>query len=308
MKVQQIKLTACDGQKFEATYTKAHKQSLGTVQILHGMAEHQGRYKELRNYLNSEGYHVISHDHRGHGNRIKSGKIGHFADSLGWDLVIDDAMRVGKKSLSLDPGPIYLLGHSMGSFFAQKIITLEEIKYQGYILTGTDYLPSNLYKLLSWIPKAECLRLGTLSKSSLIQALTFKRFNRKFRPATNDFAWISANPENIKNYLSDTRCGFSLSAGAWYDLLTGLASIYRGRPRKLKSRTPVLIYNGEHDQISTPTQLEWMRQKLQSIGCSVTLKIVPKGRHEVLQEKDRKQTFLSIFKWMNRIGQKGPKN
>ncbi len=43
----------------------------GVVIISHGMSEHMGRYGWLINKLNNDGYHVIGHDHRGHGKWIK---------------------------------------------------------------------------------------------------------------------------------------------------------------------------------------------------------------------------------------------
>ena len=66
----------------------------GIVHICHGMAEHIGRYKWLINKLNNDGYHVISIDHRGHGNRIKNNLMGYFSDKDGWDLVIEDQINL----------------------------------------------------------------------------------------------------------------------------------------------------------------------------------------------------------------------
>ena len=56
-------------------------QPKGIVHICHGKAEHIGRYKWLTSKLNNDGYHVISIDHRGHGNRRPAASIhGRFAD------------------------------------------------------------------------------------------------------------------------------------------------------------------------------------------------------------------------------------
>ena len=42
------------------------------VQIVHGLAEHAGRYARLAQELNAAGYAVYANDHRGHGRTAKS--------------------------------------------------------------------------------------------------------------------------------------------------------------------------------------------------------------------------------------------
>lgn len=39
----------------------------GVVQIVHGIAEHMGRYDHFARYLNAHGYVVCGEDHLGHG-------------------------------------------------------------------------------------------------------------------------------------------------------------------------------------------------------------------------------------------------
>ena len=81
----------------------------GTVIIVHGIAEHSGRYLDLANRLNSEGYDVLRYDHLGHGKSSgKRGKIKSFMDHLNVlrNLVLEQKMRNDNK--------IFLLGHSMG--------------------------------------------------------------------------------------------------------------------------------------------------------------------------------------------------
>ena len=42
-------------------------QIRGVVQIVHGIAEHMGRYDHFARYLNAHGYVVCGEDHLGHG-------------------------------------------------------------------------------------------------------------------------------------------------------------------------------------------------------------------------------------------------
>ena len=75
-----------------AYYSKNSKKS---VLINHGMAEHQQRYKDFINFLNSNDINVFIYDHRGHGNRITAlDPLGVFGKENGWSLVVNDLIKV----------------------------------------------------------------------------------------------------------------------------------------------------------------------------------------------------------------------
>ena len=99
---------------------------VGHLHILHGMAEHSGRYIEFAQELVKNGYIVSSHDHRGHGRTaLLNGTRGHFSDEGGFNRVVEDALEVisyfRKDDSSLK---LILFGHSMGSFIARRFIQL----------------------------------------------------------------------------------------------------------------------------------------------------------------------------------------
>ena len=60
-------LTTGDGLRLHLQHWPAPGPAHGTVQIVHGLGEHIGRYEALAAALNAEGWHVAGHDHRGHG-------------------------------------------------------------------------------------------------------------------------------------------------------------------------------------------------------------------------------------------------
>ena len=89
----------------------------GIIHISHGKGEYIGRYSWLIKKLNSDGYHVISQDHRGHGKWIKNGHPkGIFANFNGWEVITQDLNdlinNTNKKYPDLNQ---YLFTHSMGS-------------------------------------------------------------------------------------------------------------------------------------------------------------------------------------------------
>lgn len=89
----------------------------GTVLIVHGLGEHVGRYAALAARLNAWGWQVLGFDHRGHGrSQGPRGGLAH-ADDLLRDLALAlDAARAA------GPGPLVLLGHSLGGLVAARFV------------------------------------------------------------------------------------------------------------------------------------------------------------------------------------------
>ena len=89
----------------------------GTVVIVHGLGEHIGRYAHVAQRLNAEGFSVLGHDQRGHGaSEGPRGALGQADDFLvDLALVIDTAR-------SRHPGPLVLLGHSLGGLIASRFV------------------------------------------------------------------------------------------------------------------------------------------------------------------------------------------
>lgn len=112
------------------------------VILVHGVAEHLGRYQYLKEKLNSFGYGVYRFDIRGHGkSEGERGDLNDFND------YIEDASVIVKLAKKNNPSvPIIMLGHSMGGF----ITAAYGVKYpdtlNGQILSGaaTNKLPLSL--------------------------------------------------------------------------------------------------------------------------------------------------------------------
>ena len=64
------------------------------IQIVHGVAEHMGRYEEVSQFLAAHGFLVCGEDHLGHGKTVEDGSYGFFAPKGGWDLVVRDVRRL----------------------------------------------------------------------------------------------------------------------------------------------------------------------------------------------------------------------
>lgn len=92
----------------------------GVVQITHGMAEHSNRYGRFAVELCKNGYAVFICDLLGHGNSVSDdSELGYFGEN-GVESLVDDMKQLNDIARREYPGlPVYLFGHSMGSFLSR---------------------------------------------------------------------------------------------------------------------------------------------------------------------------------------------
>ena len=83
---------------------------VGIFFIHHGMAEHINRYNFVAEFLNRNGFHVVGHDHLGHGGNKENGE-GIFSAQSGWEKVINEATEISNYFCKLFPNlPTFILG------------------------------------------------------------------------------------------------------------------------------------------------------------------------------------------------------
>lgn len=112
---------------------EAGRHLKGIVLIVHGGAEHSGRYVRFGKVLNENGFVVYAHDQRGHGQTAANPAIIHINEG-GFEGMVDDIDRLYKIAASEHPGlPIFLFAHSMGTIICRKYLQ----KYSGRGLKGT---------------------------------------------------------------------------------------------------------------------------------------------------------------------------
>jgi len=87
----------------------------GTVLIVHGLGEHAGRYAHVMAHLAAQGWASLAFDQRGHG-RAPGPRGGIPAPHS----LLDDLGRVLAHARATLPGPLVLLGHSLGGLIAAR--------------------------------------------------------------------------------------------------------------------------------------------------------------------------------------------
>jgi alpha-beta hydrolase superfamily lysophospholipase len=112
-------MTSADGARLHLQWWPLAQaaDARGTVLIVHGLGEHIGRHGHVARKLNSWGWQVVGHDQRGHG-RSDGARGALPADDT---LLLDLALLIDQARATW-PGPLVLLGHSMGGLVAARFV------------------------------------------------------------------------------------------------------------------------------------------------------------------------------------------
>ena len=271
------------------------------VMLSHGMAEHSGRYDRLGSALTDAVFALYAHDQRGHGRTAEHGVIGHYADRDGWNKVVGDLASLQASIAQHHPGaPVFLLGHSMGSYIAQAYLMHHSASLQGAVLSGSNFQPASLYRTAAVVARLERWRQGSTGRSALIEFLSFGSFNHKFKPVRTSFDWLSRDPAEVDKYVNDPLCGFRCTNQFWLDMLGGLQQISKpSNLAQIDQRLPILIIGGECDPVSEGKRLKDLADALtHSDHPFVTLKVYNQARHEILNETNHDEVTRDLLAWL----------
>ncbi|WAJ39209.1 lysophospholipase [Pseudomonas sp. GOM7] len=274
------------------------------VMLAHGMAEHSLRYARLAERLVSAGFDLYAHDQRGHGRSAEQGTLGHYADEDGWHKVVEDLATLNHHIRQQHPQvPIFLLGHSMGSYIGMAYLLGHSCSLQGAVLSGSNYQPVALYKAARLIARFERWRLGPKGRSKVIDFLSFGSFNKAFKPNRTAFDWLSRDAQEVDKYVTDPLCGFVCTTQLWCDLLEGLQQITPvDNLAQIDADLPLLVIGGSRDPVSDGQRLQHLAEALNAAGVrDVQLKIYPEARHELFNELNRDEVSEHLVAWLEQV-------
>ncbi len=272
------------------------------VQIVHGIAEHIGRYDEFAVFLAARNFLVVAGDLMGHGKSVGDGEAPGFFPS-GWLGAVDDEMALlGRVREELPNTPRFLLGHSMGSFLSRTLLyRYPDAGLRGVILSGTGWQNGLALRLGQRLCARETRRFGERGVSDTLQNVVFGRYNRRFRPNRTEHDWICSDPAVVDAYCADPLCGFPATVGLARDLLGGIAMNQRKENlQKMPKELPVLFFSGARDPVGDMGKgVERTARAFREAGMrNVSVRLYPEGRHEMLNEKNREEVFEDVLAWL----------
>ncbi len=275
------------------------------IQISHGMAEHAQRYERFAKELANAGFAVYANDHRGHGKTaIREEDIGYLADERGWEKTVDDMHALTRIIKKDNPDvPVFLLGHSMGSFLSRNYAQLYGNDISGLILSGTSGGLGIGGRLGRFIARREAKKYGRRAKSLRMKKLLNDRLNGSFQPARTDFDWLSRDPQEVDRYIDDAHCGEALTNGFYCDMLEGMYSATDpARSEKIPDNLPIYLISGTDDPVGQKSRgvLKAYRSLVKAGLKDVSYKLYEGARHEILNEINRDEVYQDILAWINK--------
>lgn len=273
------------------------------VQIAHGMAETAARYERFAKALTEAGYIVYANDHRGHGRTAKNLTDLGYMGKDGFNWAVKDLYQLTQIIKEENPGlPIFLLGHSMGSYLTQQYIYRYGSGLKGAILSGTSGKKGFILTMGIVLAKLIMLFKGAQSVSPLLIAMSFGSYNDQFKPNRTNFDWLSRDNAEVDKYISDPYCGTQFSAGFFYDLFRGMKDIHRiQNQQKISKNLPLYLFSGNMDPVGNYTKsVVQLIRTYQTLKLSdVSYRFYSSGRHEMLNEINRDEVTQDIIDWLN---------
>ena len=304
--MQEIYYPSHDGKTtIHACIWQCEGEPKAVLQIIHGMAEYAARYAPLAEFLTKRGFIVCAEDHLGHGKSVVSeNDLGYFAAKNGWQTVLADIRGLTEIVKPKYEGvPYFVMGHSMGSFFCRKYISLYGGELAGAIVMGTGFKGSGTTGGAKFITKLIALFKGWRYRSKFIDNTAFGAYNKRFEKRTR-FDWLSANPDNVDAYIADPLCGVPFTCNAFYGLFSIISqacktSVIKAVPDKL----PVFVVAGADDPVGDYGKgVEKFTDKLLKYGKNASLTLYRGCRHEIVNDICAPQLFEDLAQFIEENG------
>ena len=277
-----------------AYYWDDVKEPKAVIQIIHGMQEHAKRYDEFAKVLNKAGFIVFASDLRGHGEtagRVED--LGHTNGDIFKEIVSDQVIITEKLKKDYDL-PVYIFGHSYGSFITQRYIQVCNLS-QKAIICGSAHTKNLLMGAANVIAHLTGFFKGNHTTAKLIEKMSFGGYAKGFE----DGNWLTTDTAVFEAYKADPYCGTPFPACFYKSMFKNLVRNYRD----LKLITPeqkVLLIAGKLDPVgSNGKSVEKLYNTYKKHKVNVDMILYDDERHEIINGLKKEQVWNDIIDFYN---------
>jgi acylglycerol lipase len=241
--------------------------------IVHGLAEHSGRYINVVNHFVPLGYAVYGVDLIGHGKsggaRVYVERFEDYTDTLKtyFDMVRDWQPKK----------PIFLVGHSVGGLIGPSYLLEHQAELSGAVISAPlVQVPDNISPPVVFVSKV----LSTLMP--------------KFGLMRVEADGVSQDPEVVQAYINDPLVYRGKTTARLSAEL--LKAMQRVTAEAARITLPILILQGSADKLVAP---DGARMLYASVSSSdKTLHVYDGCYHEVFNEPERDQVLGDVEAWL----------
>lgn len=246
------------------------------VQMVHGMSEHIGRYRNVARALNAAGYTAFGHDHMGHGK--SDGPRGVLPDFGIWLQDLDRVRSLAPELTGIATPPAWV-GHSMGGLILIRYLQ-ERSSHAPVAVISAPWLGTAvkvprtkwiLAKILWWLSPDQVIR--------------------------NDYdvSLLTHDPDEQRLYEEDPLIHHVMSAGLFFRVEAEQAKALAGG---LPDGLPVLILIPGDDGVTDATVSGPWAERL---GPGAKVVRLPGVRHEPFNDVKRNEILDRLVEWMDAL-------
>ncbi|MCS4484640.1 lysophospholipase [Gleimia sp. 6138-11-ORH1] len=257
---------------------KTKQEPLADILLLHGLAEHQGRYSQVIRWFNEAGFDVYTYDQLAHGTSLV--RKGQPVEKCVVDIktLIGDHFRArGKVAKVSRTQKLFLFGHSMGGLITAVSGLLRPEGIMGVVLSG---------------PAVDSL----IPRSVTAAALRLARKYPAMPTVEMDPTEVALLPEVIAAYQSDP-----LNYVGPVPLLTAATLTnwsYFVHDNAGKWSLPLLVMHGEFDKVVSPSGSAHLVKQAQAAGVEAEYRVVLGEKHEIFNGPQAPQLLANTVTWL----------
>lgn len=264
---------AADGRRLYEQRWLPEGEAKAHVAIVHGYAEHSGRYAYTGEALARRGYAVHALDLRGHG---RSDGDRAYVRSFN-EYLLDVRAFLARVSGRAGDRPVFLLGHSMGGAIAALTLTVEHPALRGALLSGAAISSEGTPRIV----RAIIALLGRIAPR--LPLIKLKASD------------VSRDPDVVERYENDPLVYRGrVRAGLAAAMSRAVRRIERAAP---SITLPLLIMHGTADALAKPDGSIALHGRAGS--ADKTLKLYEGLAHEILNEPEKDQVIADIVAWLD---------
>ena len=248
-------------------------ESTAVLLIVHGLAEHSGRYMNVVNHFVPLGYAVYGVDHVGHGKssgtRVYVERFEDYTDTL---KIYFDMVRHWQPEK-----PVFLVGHSMGGLIGAVYLLDHQAELTGAVLSGPAVKVHD-----------------TVSPAFIFVGKLISVLMPKLGLIGLEAEGVSRDPAVVQAYVNDPLvCRGKVTARLSAELVK---AIRRVAAEATKITLPILILQGTADRLVDPKGAQMLYNAVNSVDK--TIKIYDGLYHEVYNEPEHGQVLGDVKAWL----------